>query len=287
MAPLLKELYPKEVAALEKGAKDLWVEFYGQDGYYASVPLEHVINASNDVLLATHMNGAPMTADHGYPVRVLLPGVVGARNAKWLEKVVVRSGEGDSPWNNYYYKNKSIPKDPATGGFVSAMKMPLNCTILKTTADPQLRGDKQVIRVSGIVFNGAGQEIEQVEVTTDEGKNWQPARMLSEEVLQDDSSKHWHWLRWRVEALVDIQTSNSEVWARAKIADADKLPDPDGLYKIGPISEKRGGYLYNGYHKVNFVDNTYQRMGAHQCQDAGMANNAALGEEWTSKKGQL
>ena len=248
-----------QVAAVKQGKKDMWLEFHGVDTYYGSVPLEHVINPTNDVLLATHMNGDPMPADHGYPVRVLLPGIVGARNVKWLEKIVVREGEGDSPWNNWYYKNKDLPIDSYTGKLQSAMEMPLNCIILNTTADPKLKEDKQLVRVSGIVFNGAGEPIEDVEVTTDEGKTWQMAKIKSEEVLKDDSSKHWHWVRWHVEAEVDLQTTNSEVWARAKIENADSVEDPHGLLKIGPTAGKRGGYLYNGYHKVNFVDNTYQR----------------------------
>lgn len=42
------------------------------------------MNPRGDVLLAYEMNGKPLTRDHGYPVRVVVPGVVGARNVKWL-----------------------------------------------------------------------------------------------------------------------------------------------------------------------------------------------------------
>lgn len=37
-----------------------------------------------DVILAYEMNGQPLSRDHGFPVRVIVPGVVGARNVKWL-----------------------------------------------------------------------------------------------------------------------------------------------------------------------------------------------------------
>lgn len=37
-----------------------------------------------DVILAFEMNGRPLSRDHGFPIRVIVPGVVGARNVKWL-----------------------------------------------------------------------------------------------------------------------------------------------------------------------------------------------------------
>lgn len=37
-----------------------------------------------DIILAYEMNGQPIPRDHGFPVRVIVPGVVGARNVKWL-----------------------------------------------------------------------------------------------------------------------------------------------------------------------------------------------------------
>lgn len=40
-----------------------------------------------DVLLAFEMNGEPIPRDHGFPVRAVVPGVVGARSVKWLGKV--------------------------------------------------------------------------------------------------------------------------------------------------------------------------------------------------------
>ena len=126
-----------------------------------------------------------------------------------------------------------------------------------------------------------------MEVSTDQGQIWQRAQLKRDEALQDDSSRQWHWVRWHAKAVVDIQNTNGEVWARACIEDAGKHPDPDGLHSIQATSEKRGGYLYNGYHKVNFVDNCYQRMGAHQTEGAGFSNNQVLGDAWVSKRNQL
>ena len=58
--------------------------------YGASVPVSKAAYRQGDVILAYEMNGEPLSRDHGYPVRVVVPGVVGARNVKWLASVEVK-----------------------------------------------------------------------------------------------------------------------------------------------------------------------------------------------------
>lgn len=54
--------------------------------YGASIPVEKALDPHGEVILAYEMNGEPIPRDHGYPIRVIVPGVVGARNVKWLGK---------------------------------------------------------------------------------------------------------------------------------------------------------------------------------------------------------
>lgn len=52
------------------------------------------------------MNGEPIPRDHGYPVRAIAPGVVGARNVKWLGRIELSKDESDSHWQQNDYKGK-------------------------------------------------------------------------------------------------------------------------------------------------------------------------------------
>lgn len=78
----------------------------GLDGvpYAASIPATPALDAGRDVILAYEMNGQPLPRDHGAPLRAVVPGVVGARNVKWLGRVVLSQHESDSHWQQNDYK---------------------------------------------------------------------------------------------------------------------------------------------------------------------------------------
>jgi len=85
---------------------DVWhVAFLGLDAIHkgreqfafgGSIPIEKARSA--EVLLAYEMNGEPLPPHHGFPVRVLVPGYIGARSVKWLASIVLQ----DAPSTNYY-----------------------------------------------------------------------------------------------------------------------------------------------------------------------------------------
>ncbi len=62
------------------------------------------MDPKNDVLIAFEMNGAPLPRDHGFPVRVVAPGVVAARSVKWLTKITLSNEESKSHWQQNDYK---------------------------------------------------------------------------------------------------------------------------------------------------------------------------------------
>lgn len=79
--------------------------------YSASITLSKAMDPRGDVILAYEMNGVPLPRDHGYPIRVIVPGVVGARNVKWLGRIIISTKESDSHWQQMDYKGFSPSTD--------------------------------------------------------------------------------------------------------------------------------------------------------------------------------
>ncbi len=65
------------------------------DCYGTSIPLAHALDPAADVLLAWEHNGAPLSPDHGAPLRVVVPGFIGGRSVKWLAGIEVTQARKD------------------------------------------------------------------------------------------------------------------------------------------------------------------------------------------------
>lgn len=167
-----------------------WVNFEGADkpsnGKYATcIPLEYAMDPTNDVILAYEMNNQRLPPDHGYPVRVMIPGYVGGRCVKWLSKIWVSDKENDSYY--HVYDNRVLPnfiieKDSE---FAETMfhhpsticnEQNLNSVIVKPAQGEKIdlaevkKG--QTYRIEGYAYDGGGCEVQRVEVSLDGGQNW-------------------------------------------------------------------------------------------------------------------
>ncbi len=112
----------KHCGGLKEGAKHL--EFYGADTYFkggecmnyvVSVPWSKV--KSNEVLLVWEMNGKPLPKIHGYPLRALVMGYIGARSVKWLYRIKALEAPSRAPvqsreylyYQGQYGKHNQLP----------------------------------------------------------------------------------------------------------------------------------------------------------------------------------
>ncbi|XP_011256952.2 probable sulfite oxidase, mitochondrial isoform X2 [Camponotus floridanus] len=227
------------------------IQFEGYDldpsgaPYGASIPIAKAMDPRADVILAYEMNGKSLSRDHGFPIRVIVPGVVGARNVKWLNKICVSKQESQSQWQQGDYKgfspstnwdNVDFSKSPAI------QEMP----VISAICDPQDSDVVEIkngkIQVKGYAWSGGGRKIIRVDVTNDKGKTWYTADLVED--LQAKQGRYWSWSLWRVELPVEKNINEIEIWAKA--VDSAYNVQPESFANIYNIR----GLLCNAYQKV-------------------------------------
>jgi DMSO/TMAO reductase YedYZ molybdopterin-dependent catalytic subunit len=78
-----------------------------EGGYTANVPLSFL--EAEGALLATHADGAPLTPEHGWPLRLVIPGKYFWKSAKWLRAIELRATDEPGFWERYGYHNDADP----------------------------------------------------------------------------------------------------------------------------------------------------------------------------------
>lgn len=191
------------------------VSLIASDEFTSAIPLDVALDP--DTILAYEMNGQPLPYAHGYPARVLSSGRYGYKSAKWIVGIrLVTTPALD------WYGQRNWNKD----GIVKTMsRIDLPAPGAKLAAGPQ--------RVAGIAYAG-NRGVASVEVSTDDGQNWRPARFLEPAPGKDA------WVRW--ESTVEVPTGATvRVFSRAmdgagqyQVADF-VLPAPDGASGLNSI----------------------------------------------------
>ena len=88
---------------------------HAEAGFTSNVPLSFLENP--EALLATHGDGAPLTPDHGYPLRLVIPGKYFWKSAKWLRGIELSSIDRLGFWERYGYNNDADPWKEERYGF--------------------------------------------------------------------------------------------------------------------------------------------------------------------------
>lgn len=149
LEPLLRPMIP------DRG-KQWRVGFYALDGFYSSVP--SAVALDPEAYLAYRMNGAPLPREHGFPLRVLLPGKYGMKQPRWLERIEV-TGESISG----YWERR---------GWSAAADVKTTSRVDRSKALPDGSW-----RLQGVAYCGA-LPVEKVEVRIDQ-EPWRRARLTS------------------------------------------------------------------------------------------------------------
>ncbi|KAF3014890.1 hypothetical protein E8E15_004993 [Penicillium rubens] len=218
--PLLRDILLDagiQVPDPHHGKPPRWVHFEGADelseGKYAtSIPLAYVMDYENDVILAYEMNNARLPPDHGYPVRLIVPGYVGGRCVKWLHRIWVSDKENDSHyhiWDNRVLPSFILDKDSEFSHIMfrhpstACNEQNLNSIIAKPghgEAIPLTNVNKdRTYRIAGFAYDGGGHQVERVEVSLDGGQTWLYCIRKFPEYPIRHGNKFWTWLHWYVD----------------------------------------------------------------------------------------
>jgi sulfite oxidase len=198
-------VHPDDGLHVAFGAPDVAPEAVPVQSYGSSIPLAKAM--AEEVLLAWEMNSEPLPRVHGGPVRVVVPGYIGARSVKWINDITVQPGPSENYFQASDYRILPPEADPdaaAPGDGISLSALPLNCDILVPGHDEQVPAGP--LRISGWALAGDGRGIGRVDVSLDGGHTWRQADL-------QPAISPWAWRLWSL--AVDAQPGPISVTARA------------------------------------------------------------------------
>ncbi|MRN40008.1 MAG: molybdopterin-dependent oxidoreductase [Nitrosopumilales archaeon] len=222
----LKDVLQK--AQVKPGAKYIAVRCY--DGYDVGIPLERGLLDGS--ILAYEMNLAPLTSEHGYPVRAIVPGLYGMMNPKWITEIELV----DNVYEGYWARNgwTNVATEDTHSFIVIPGQAPVRDRFRNLDVENINIVPGQKVPVAGIAFAG-DRGIAKVEVSTDGGVTWKSAS------IKDPLSKYT-WVLWTAGFTPATAQGNYRIVVRAtdktgKIQTAEvRPPFPDGA---------------TGYHMIN------------------------------------
>jgi sulfite oxidase len=179
-----------------------------------SIPLDKACR--REVLLAWSMNGEPLPPVHGAPLRVVVPGYIGARSVKWLQRIEV----GPAPWEGYFQHvvYRLLPEDgtPGPGAGMPLGLVALNADVLSPADGATVAAGP--VEVRGYAFAGGERYVARVDVSTDGATSWSQAELL-------DDLGPWAWRHWR--AIVELAPGEHEILVRAWDSSAATQPEDE------------------------------------------------------------
>lgn len=206
-------------ARLRPDVLEVLVEGADGDGskrFARSLPVSKALHP--DTLLALEMNGAPLTREHGAPVRLIVPGWYGMAHVKWVRRIEALT----RPFTGYYQRERYIydvgdgrAQEPVT-------RMRVKSLILSPASGTRAAPGRVVVQ--GLAWSGE-RRVVQVEVAVDSGETWKPATLL-------DTPKPSAWVRWAF-AWEDAVPGRHTLRARATDEAGETQPEAPQWNRLG------------------------------------------------------
>ncbi|HXE90852.1 MAG TPA: sulfite oxidase [Terriglobales bacterium] len=220
-------------AGLKRNARH--VAFRGMDeppgkvpAFVRSIPIEKAMHA--DTLLATRMNGTPLTKHHGAPLRAVVPGWVAAASVKWLAEIQVLDREFEGNFMNPGYR---IPRRPVQPGQAVNHNDTDPVTALSVKSIIAQPAEGAILPLAPVRIHGAAwageHDVTRVEVSIDGGRTWQPAQLGRQQARY----------AWRLWEFAWQPKSRGEYALRSRATDSAGRTQP-----LAPTWNP-GGYLWN------------------------------------------
>ncbi|KAI8148748.1 Oxidoreductase, molybdopterin-binding domain-containing protein [Fennellomyces sp. T-0311] len=177
--------------------------------YGSSIPLSKALDEFGDVLLAYEMNGAPLARDHGFPIRVVVPGYIGARSVKFLKSIRVQDKESSAYYQQHDYKilPESVANEKQAEGYWSITPSIGEYNVQSFVCSPPAGmivdiPEGKTTKIQGYALSGGGRSIQRVDVSGDDGQTWVQAELQSQSDNEKTSAYTWSWSLWTVEMKV-------------------------------------------------------------------------------------
>ena len=246
----------KAVGVSEKDTEGLHVEFLGYEDlpnkigpgpfedapwgetekFGTSIPLARAMNPAYDIMIAYEQNGERLHPDHGYPIRLIVPGYAAARNIKWLKQINIIPHETKNHY--FYHDNRIIP--PHVQTMEEAMKgdwfykpeyvfneLNINSVIASPGHGEKIslvEGLGKTYTISGYAYTGGGRNVTRVDISLDGGNTWHLAKLDKKE-KPTEYGMSWCWTWWDYDVTVQQFINASEIRCRAWDSSNNRQPE--------------------------------------------------------------
>ncbi len=208
-----------------------YIVFRCQDGYDVGIPLES--GMMEGTVLAYDMNNSPLTNEHGFPIRAIVPGFYGMMNPKWITEIELVDKTYEGFWQRKGWTNDGISS--INSSIVIPGKQPINDRFPHLVEDNSNFSPGRNIPIAGIAFAG-DRGISKVEVSIDGGKSWKTA------IVKDPLSQYT-WVLW-TSGFTAADKGDYEIVVRAT--------DKTGQIQTSKLEDPFPKGV-EGYNKVNFA----------------------------------